>query len=148
MAFEKFDPNNKPVTDFNNEWQKLPDGTFRQKLKDDCKPIEVDVEVLELEIAIHLVTTEPGACIVVGIHADASAGETKLSSRGEQVVEDFLALGFGQQLKSIPVEFVEGGAPCLELKSLVGFEHADDGRLVCLAAQLDALLLDVLSFSR
>ena len=47
MAFEKFDPNNKPVTDFNNEWQKLPDGNFRQKLKDDCKPIEVDVEVLE-----------------------------------------------------------------------------------------------------
>ena len=47
MAFAKFDPNNKPVTDFNNDWQKLPDGNYRQKLKDDCKPIEVDVEVLE-----------------------------------------------------------------------------------------------------
>ena len=23
MAFAKFDPNNKPVTDFNNDWQKL-----------------------------------------------------------------------------------------------------------------------------
>ena len=101
-----------------------------------------------MEIAIHLVATEPGACIVVGVHADASAGEAELSVRGEQIVEDFLALGFRQLLKGIPVEFVEGGAPCLELKSLVGFEHTDDGRLACLAAQLDALLLDVLSFSR
>lgn len=46
MAFAKFDPNNKPVSE-GNEWQKLPNGEYRTKLSDDCKPIEVDVEVLE-----------------------------------------------------------------------------------------------------
>ncbi len=46
MAFAKFDPNNKPATG-GNEWQKLPNGEYRQKLKDDCKPFDCEVEVLE-----------------------------------------------------------------------------------------------------
>ena len=45
MAFAKFDPNNKPAA--GNEWQQLPDGGYRTKLSDDCKPFDCEVVVLE-----------------------------------------------------------------------------------------------------
>lgn len=47
MAFAQFDPNNKPASDYNLDWLKLPNGEKRQKLKDDCKPFDCEVEVLE-----------------------------------------------------------------------------------------------------
>ena len=82
--------------------------------RDDVPLVALYVEVLQSEVAHHIVALVPTAGVVVGIHRHAAMCEPQVAVLGKQAVHHLVLVVAAQQVEGIPVQFVERGAPGVE----------------------------------